>query len=70
LFCIAHFKEREDFIEVIEKGLLLGKANFSEKGYMIDNQKFPPTLTKQHRLVTKERKKLMILSTYLMTRRT
>ena len=55
LFCFAHFKEREDFIEVIEKDLLLGKTNFSEKGYMIDKQKFLPTPTKQHRLVTKQK---------------
>jgi hypothetical protein len=40
-FCIGHFDERDDFIRVTEKGLLLDKANFSETGYRIDEWKFP-----------------------------
>jgi hypothetical protein len=28
-FCIFHIKEKDDFIRVSEKGLLLNKANFS-----------------------------------------
>jgi hypothetical protein len=40
-FCISHFKERDDFIGVTEKGLTLDKADFSEKGYNIDESKYP-----------------------------
>jgi hypothetical protein len=40
-FYISHFDERDDFIRVTKKGLLLDKADFSEKGYRIDEQKFP-----------------------------
>lgn len=54
-FYIAHFEERDDFIWVIEKGLLLNKANFSEKGNKIYKQKAAS-------LNGKERRKLMILS--------
>jgi hypothetical protein len=40
-FYISHLKEWDEFIQVIEKGLFLDKANFSEKGYKIDERKFP-----------------------------
>jgi hypothetical protein len=39
-FCIAHFKERNDFIQVTDKSLLLHKVDFSEKGHKIDEQRF------------------------------
>ena len=38
--CIGHFDERDNFILITEKGLLLDKANFSKKGYRIDERKF------------------------------
>jgi hypothetical protein len=40
-FHVSHFKERDDFIRVTKKGLLLDKANFSGKGYEIDELKYP-----------------------------
>jgi hypothetical protein len=40
-FCISHFKERDDFIGVTKKRLTLDKADFSEKGYKIDESKYP-----------------------------
>jgi hypothetical protein len=40
-FYIGHFDERDDFIHVTKKGLLLDKADFSKKGYRIDERKFP-----------------------------
>jgi hypothetical protein len=40
-FCISYFEERDDFIGVTKKGLTLDKADFSEKGYKIDENKYP-----------------------------
>ena len=40
-FIISHFEEKNEFMRVTEKGLLLNKVNFSEKWYKIDKQKFP-----------------------------
>lgn len=39
-FCISYFDEQDNFIRVTEKGLLLNKAHFTEKGYRIDEQIF------------------------------
>jgi hypothetical protein len=40
-FIILHFEEKDEFVRVTKKGLLLDKADYSEKGYMIDEQKYP-----------------------------
>jgi hypothetical protein len=40
-FCISHFEEKDDFIRVTKKGLMLDKADFTEKGYMVDENEFP-----------------------------
>lgn len=40
-FYIAHFEEKDDFIQVTEKELLLDKVDLLEKDYMIDKQKYP-----------------------------
>jgi hypothetical protein len=58
-FCIAHFKEWDDFVRITEKGLLLDKTDFSEKGNKIDKQKFPTTPIRQLRPVAREKRKLM-----------
>lgn len=39
-FYIAHFEEKNNFIQVKEKDLVPDQANFLEKGYKIDKQKF------------------------------
>jgi hypothetical protein len=39
--CIGHFDEQDNFICITEKGLLLDKADFSEKGCRIDERKLP-----------------------------
>jgi hypothetical protein len=40
-FCIFHIKEKDDFIRVSEKGLLLNKANFPVNSYKINEHRFP-----------------------------
>ena len=39
-FCSANFEKRDKFNQVTKKGLLLGKVDFSKKGYKIDRQRF------------------------------
>jgi hypothetical protein len=56
--CIAHFKERDDFIQVIEKGLLLDKVDFSEKRYKIDKRRFLLNPYKSTSLSGKIKKKI------------
>jgi hypothetical protein len=41
VFIIFHFEEKDEFVQVTKKGMLLDKADFSEKGYKIDEQKVP-----------------------------
>jgi hypothetical protein len=35
-FCISHFIEKTDFIQITEMGLLLENANFVVNGYVVD----------------------------------
>jgi hypothetical protein len=39
-YIISLFEEKDEFVRVTEKELLLDKADFSEKWYKIDEQKF------------------------------
>ena len=63
-FCIGHFDERDDFICVTEKDLLLDKVDFSKKG--LTSESSPATPRRHPHLVVRENRKLMNSSTYLM----
>jgi hypothetical protein len=41
ILCVSYFKERDDFICMIEKGLMLDKRDFAKKGYEIDEDQLP-----------------------------
>lgn len=57
-FYIAHFEIRDNFIWAVEKGLLLDKAKFFEKGYKIDKGRFSHNLDKLALSSGKEEKKV------------
>jgi hypothetical protein len=40
-FCISHFEERDEFSRMIEKALLLDKADFAVNGYEVDEDRYP-----------------------------
>ena len=39
-FCISHFKEREEYSQMTEKGLELDKADFIVNKYKVDELKY------------------------------
>jgi hypothetical protein len=45
-FCISHFKERDEFSRMIEKALLLDKADFAVNRYEVDEDRYPRQLDK------------------------
>jgi hypothetical protein len=40
-FCISHFEERDEFSRMIEKALLLDKADFAVNMYEVDEESYP-----------------------------
>jgi hypothetical protein len=45
-FYVSHFEEKNKYICMTEKGLMLDKADFSKKGYEMDEDQFPRNLKK------------------------
>jgi hypothetical protein len=46
-FYVSHFEEKDEYIRITEKGLLLDKADFSEKGMRLISGSIPEILTRQ-----------------------
>jgi hypothetical protein len=40
-FCISYFEEREEFSQMIEKGLELDKANLVVNEFEVDEEQYP-----------------------------
>jgi hypothetical protein len=45
-FCNSHFEEKNDFICVTKKGLLLNNIDFGINGYKVNERRFPQNLDK------------------------
>ena len=66
-FCISHFKKKDNFIQIKDKGLLFDKVDFPLTVIRSMSTRFPPTLTKQLLLVVRERRKSITVLTLLKT---
>jgi hypothetical protein len=57
IFCISYFEEREEYICLTKKGLLLDKEDFAINSYEVDEQKHPQNSNKVASFNNKNKKK-------------
>jgi hypothetical protein len=57
-FCISHFEEKDNFIQIKDKGLLFDKADFSVNSYKSNECKIPSNPDKAASSSSKGKKKV------------
>jgi hypothetical protein len=60
-FYVSHFEERDDYIHVIEKSLMLDKVEFFEKSYEEDEDQFPMNADKATSISRRDKQNIDVI---------